>query len=287
MSKGLSGDRHESWLDGLHSSRNWLGFALRNFLRWEPGVYCEPTESKETLFAEDPGTAQKETALIKRYSLEPLVQHTSRQRYCEILAYLEWLDYGFQFAPNTFLQLSSTEERLHWLDVGAKNWAYVEALYAFIATCQNGKPFRLNGIELDPNRRYISLKTRRQAAISYTQPLPWAHYHAGNLLDWREKTHIISHFLPFVFKEPLLAWGLPLAHFKPEALLAHQLSLLAPKGILLIVNQGEAEAEAQQGLLAQAAKEWPIGFESLGQLPASFIQYRYPRYGWICVNEGS
>jgi hypothetical protein len=211
---------------------------------------------------------------------------TSRQRAREVFTYLDWLDGFQQAAPDAFRQAFAKADCLGWLDVGAKNWAYSDALAAFIRENQVGT-FRLDGIELDPHRRYLNFQTRRQAALAHSQILPNTTYHEGDVLQWTQPVRIISHFLPFVFREPHLAWGLPLSHFKPEAILMHELSLLEPDGLLLIVNQGEAEAEAQQALLVQAADTVPICVKSLGQLPARFIEYQYPRYGWICVKEGA
>ncbi|MGG2382840.1 hypothetical protein, partial [Salmonella enterica] len=92
-----------------------------------------------------------------------------------------------------------------------------------------------------------------------------------------------------VFEDPHLAWGLPLGYFSPQALLNHLLARLTPGGLLLIVNQGEAEWTRQGDLLAQAAagraQPGKFSFQSVGQLPASFIEYRYPRWGWLCVRE--
>lgn len=284
MTNGFPGDQNSRWSDVLASGRNQLGFALRNFLSWTPpGPYRENACAQPSSLELSPAAARFAETLHQRYDLQHLAQTASQERYLETLAYLEWLDYFYQHRPDAFDALWNPHS-LQWLDAGAKNWAYVEALYAFIQTHKR-ESFRLEGVELDPHRRYVNLQTRQQAALSFIQELPQAHYHSGNLLAWRQPAHVISHFLPFVFKEPHLAWGLPLGYFNPQPLLNHLLSLLEPGGLMLIVNQGEAEAQAQQTLLGNATRLFPIRFESLGQLPASFIQYRYPRYGWLCTKN--
>jgi hypothetical protein len=297
MPSGLPKDQHNQWLEQwpvawsetLHSGRNWLGLALRNFLAWESGVYQEPRESKGDLFRHRPEAAMRAEELLSHYSLTEFPAISSRQRYCEVLTYLDWLDSVQQAAPDVFQRAFAMSDSLSWLDVGAKNWAYVDALAAFIQAHfiqPNGSAaFRLDGIELDPNRRYQNLQTRRQAALAHSRSLLNAHYHEGNVLAWTNQAQIISHFLPFVFKEPHLAWGLPLSYFKPADILRHLLSLLKPNGLLIIVNQGEVEAEAQQKLLEQAAGLVPLHVQNLGQLSARFIEYKYPRYGWLCVKE--
>lgn len=281
----------------MQSTHNRLHFALRNFINWPGPPYYEPNADKASLFINQPDIQQQANQLEQRYELAPLLQKASKTRYLETLTYLDWLDCLINAAPEAFqavLQSNNPTWLPKWLDVGAKNWSYVLALAAFLQkhTPDFAIPFELHGIELDPHRRYVDLRTRSQVASAYIKQLPpdmraHTHYHAGNILKWQQPARIISHFLPFVFKEPHLAWGLPLNTFKPEAILMHELSLLESPGLLLIVNQGETEAEAQQALLTAAATRYPIRFQSLGQLPARFIQYQYPRYGWICIKHDS
>jgi hypothetical protein len=55
--------------------------------------------------------------------------------------------------------------------------------------------------------------------------------------------------------------------------------------VLLVVNQGEEESAAQESLFQNARARYNIQWQGLGPLPASFIEYRYPRYGWWCVRQ--
>lgn len=270
--------------DTIHSGGNRLTFTLRNWLRWQPRPFQEIAEPDQDFLREKPESLLKAQALMARYDLSTLRQRATAQRFRENLAYLEWLDYSFQLIP-TVLKGIAAEPCLNWLDVGAKNWAYADALDAFLRRhCRNA--YRLDGLELDPNRRYTDLTTRIQAAEAYVKPLPSAQYHGLDAMLWRRKAHIISQFLPFVVKKPLLAWGLPLNYFQPRELLAHLLTLLEPGGVLFVVNQGEWEMEAQQKLWAEQADTSVYQVWNLGILPSSFMEYRYPRYGWICVKQG-
>lgn len=279
MTDQPSGGLHLDWQDAWHSGRNRLGFSLRNFLRWAPGSYRETTIQPEAWLRSQGNINDAARRLIQEYGFSESTA-VSQERLLETLSYLEWLDYSYFQWPEAFASL--TNNSLRWLDAGAKNWAYVEALTAFIR--RHGQPnFKLDGVELDPNRRYINFQTRRQAALSFIRNIPQATYHAGNLLDWPHPVDIISHFLPFVFKDPHLAWGLPLNYFQPQTLLEHLLSRLKPGGLLILVNQGEAEAQAQQAMLQLASERFPLQWKNLGQLPTSFIEYRYPRYGWLCM----
>ncbi|HEY9687510.1 MAG TPA: hypothetical protein V6C52_11085 [Coleofasciculaceae cyanobacterium] len=273
----------EDFLTRLKSDRNRLEFALRNFVRLPVPAYQEPNETKDNLLTGDPEALKKAETLHRCYDLSRLYRSATRQRTLETLSCLEWLDHLASVEPGWF-ERAFQAEQFRWLDVGAKNWAYVEALQAFIRA-RTDAPFRLDGVELDPNRRYTDFRTRRQYAERFIQPIPEARYHAGNILSWQQPAAIISHFLPFVFRDPLLDWGLPEKCFQPQAILNHLLSLLPPGGLLLIVNQGEEEAREQEALFQTAAGQLPLRWKSLGQLPASFIEYRYSRYGWLCGHD--
>ncbi len=279
-------------------SWNQIGFALRRWLSWNVHTYQEPKESKTGIFIGNALAQTEEARLTADYNLSAVQHHATGTRYRETLSYLLWLDVFQRLAPDWFAPLLAAAKAfeaetnclesaepshasLAWLDVGAKNWSYVEALSAFL---QAGglQCFVLDGVELDPYRRYADLHTRAQYAEAHSRAILQSRYHAGDIHDWRQPAHIISSFLPFVFPEPHTAWGLPSAYFRPEAQLKHLFSLLEPGGLLLIVNQGPVEAEAQASLLASVAREFPLEWREAGQLPAPFIEYLYPRYGWIC-----
>lgn len=275
----------DHWRQEWQSGVNRLHFALRNFLSWTPGHYRETPAGPSCWQGFDPKDMAQAQALLSRYSLDTLPNRAARARVLETLTYLDWLDRMSQTCPGWFAALAqhseSPEYTFRWLDVGAKNWAYGEALSSFI-TQRIGLDFHLDGLELDPHRRYINGHTRGQAARKFMAAVPQAAYHEGDIRHWRQSTTVASLFLPFVFEEPHLAWGLPLDYFDPPAMLAHVLALLQPGGLLIIVNQGEAEAEAQERLLRQAQNTCPLEIQALGPLAAPFMQYRYPRFGWVC-----
>lgn len=252
-------------------------------MNWQPRPFQEKAEPHVDPFSQKPESMLKAQVLLARYDLSNLRARATSQRFLENLTYLEWLDTFYQASPQRFDGLR-IDDCLNWLDAGSKNWSYVDALDAFIRKYYRSA-YRLDGVELDPHRRYTDFTTRQQVANAYASVLPNAQYHGMDLLDWRRKAHIITHFLPFVAPDPHLAWGLPLAHFQPQQLLNYLLGLLEPGGVLLVVNQGAWEAEAQQKLWEQASQTIPLQIQSLGQLPTSFIEYRYPRFGWICVKQ--
>lgn len=270
----------------LQSACNRFTYAMRNFLHWELGTLQEPAFEPETLF-EGLTLPARQTAqnLLKTYAPDySLAPRMSMMRLRENLTYLHWLACFYEQAPGAFHALAAESSTLHWLDVGAKNWSYVNALDAFIRK-HFPQPYRLDGVELDPHRRYLSGKTRGQSAKSYIGGLVNAQYHAMDIRDWRLKAQVITHFLPFLAPETHLAWGLPLQFYKPQAILTHLIKTLHPGGVLMVVNQGEWEAETQAQLFRAVGREQSIQVQALGQLPVHFIQYRYPRYGWLCQKQ--
>ena len=295
----------ERWRWDWQSRNNALQWALRNFLHWTPGHYRETPAGPKALRNLSTETAKLAETLLKTYGLSLLPHRASEQRVLETLTYLHWLDQMRQSHPQYFQALGPNDETIskpfRWLDVGAKNWAYVEALDGFLQrflpqpavmpthpVLGETPSYRLDGVELDPHRRYTNLQTRAQAAQAFIQVLPYAAYHAGPIQHWQESAQVISLFLPFVFEEPHLAWGLPLDYFAPQALLNHLLHLLEPGGLLIIVNQGDVEAEAQGALFDQAQADCPnfqLQIKNLGQLDTPFIEYRYPRIGWLCRKQ--
>ncbi len=253
---------------------NPLDFMLRSWMRFSLPPYQEAPETKSGLWKDKPDPdlwAQRETRLIQDYSLEHFKKRSSRVRYLETLTFLDYLE---QLLPNP-----PSYSELSWLDVGAKNWTYVEALYRFANTLH--PQACLTGIELDAYRRYSNLHTRADYAATYIKGLSNTQYLVGDVLDHHGQYHIISCFLPFVFIEPCLYWGLPKRYFRPEAFLSHLLSLLRPNGTLILLNQGAAESQ-EQGNLLQAAKNCHPHLEirALGEMKPSFLDYKYPRYGW-------
>lgn len=124
------------------------------------------------------------------------------------------------------------------LDVGCKNFYYVQALAAAFA------PATLTGLELEGHRRYRDGHARSDYAAFYTAQVKGARFCVGDLCTWREKADLVSCWYPFVFAETALAWGLPLSAFQPARFFTALADSVAPGGLLLVVNQGLAEWQA-------------------------------------------
>ncbi len=231
---------------------------------------------------------QCETRLLASYPhLVSFKNACSHQRYIETLTHLHFLE---TLLPNEVWDTKqpAIQQAYRWLDVGAKNWAYLEALtntaHRLPAENDTPTPWKFTGIEIDPMRLYRDGLTRGAYARAFTKhvhtPHTTATYVEGDALNHRGHYHVISHFLPFVVPEPCLLWGLPLESFQPKRLLHHLWGQLAPGGTMLIINQGQDEADAQEALLAtlpSAVIAWH------GQLPETFLNYEYPRFGWRVI----
>ncbi len=186
--------------------------------------------------------------------------------------YLENL-YTFDILSTSF----STEKK-HFarvLDIGSKNWFYAKGEHQFFESfCED---FELDGVEIDAHRLYTNLYSRYETSKFYTKNLPKTTYHCTDLLSINKKYDFIIWFLPFVTMAPLRYWGLPERLFMPKKLLSHAFSLLNEGGEMLIINQGEHEANAQKELFEQLE----IKYEEKGIVKSDFLEYKNDRYAFL------
>lgn len=137
---------------------------------------------------------------------------------------------------------------LQLLDVGCKNFYYLRALAAAF------EPTRLRGIELEGHRRYRDGYSRSDYAAHYVANVPGASFEVADVRAWREPVDVVTCWYPFVSPQTVLAWGLPLSVFDPQAFFAQLARCVAAGGHLFMVNQGVAEW--------QLARQW-LGTTSL------------------------
>ena len=161
------------------------------------------------------------------------------------------------------------------LDIGSKNWFYAKGEYDFFQSFCND--FLLEGVELDTFRLYSNFYSRYETAKFHTIELKNTNYIAGNLLDLQGKYDYIIWFLPFVTKEPLMYWGLPQKYFCPEKLLSHAYNILENDGQMLIINQGETEAQIQKELL----QNLNIPYIDKGVIQSTHFQYKNRRFAYL------
>ena len=161
------------------------------------------------------------------------------------------------------------------LDIGSKNWFYAKGEYNFFNSF--AQDFTLNGVEFDAYRLYTNFYNRFEVAKYYTKELKNTNYIADNLLNICDKYDYIIWFLPFVLKEPHKMWGLPEKYFYPQKLLAHAYNLLKKGGQMLIINQGEIEANTQKFLF----EKLNIEYKFLGEIKSKHFEYNNKRYGYL------
>jgi len=167
------------------------------------------------------------------------------------------------------------KKNLKILDIGSKNWFYAKGEYDFFNDfCKN---FELHGVEIDAYRLYSNFYNRLEVAKFHTKNLKNTKYFPDNLLNIKENYDYIIWFLPFISIKPHVLWGLPKKIFKPEKMFLHAYQLLNKNGQMLIINQGEKEAEIQKELL----KKLNIPYQYLGEIKSNFFEYQNKRFGYL------
>lgn len=171
------------------------------------------------------------------------------------------------------------KDSLKILDIGCKNWFYLKGEWDFFNSfCDN---FFLDGVELDAYRLYNNFYSRIETAKYYMKNYNNVKYIADDLLNIEEKYDFIIWILPFVLKKSLIYWGLPEKYFCPEKLLIHSYNLLNENGQLLIINQGEKEAQKQEELLISSK----IQYKKLNEIKSSFYEYKNKRFGFLITKK--
>lgn len=168
-----------------------------------------------------------------------------------------------------------TDNNVKVLDVGSKNWFYVKGEHSFFDSfCSE---FELDGVEIDAYRLYSNFYSRYETAKFYQKGFKNTNYIADDLLNINKEYDYIIWLLPFVLQDPHVLWGLPRKYFCPEKLLKHVYFLMKENAQLLIINQGEAEANAQKYLLDLLN----IKYEEKGIVKSEFLQYKNKRYAFL------
>lgn len=241
-----------------------LAWRLRQTVTWSPPVIRCPHSLPALLRAAPPAMRPAAEALAARYDLSGWEPVCDGQGFRESLYLLDVLD----------RYVGPADSALPSLDIGCRNGCYLPGLQAW-----SGGPW--DGVELDAHRRYWTLTTRRAHGEFIARSLPGCRYLAGNLLDVRGRYGFITWFLPFLHEAPLRIGGLPRRFLMPQSLLNHAWALLGPGGRLLVVNQGEAEAEFQ----AQLFQSMGVSAQALGRVESPLSPFQRPRYGFLATNQ--
>lgn len=244
---------------------NWIhaaGFAVRQNITWSLPAWkrlASRTEVSDSLTSQG---RRRLSTLERRYDLTPWERCCSLQDWRESLYVLDVL--------SQHMEGDLPEGR--GLDIGSKNGGYLPGL----ATAhQKG----WDAVELDAHRRYVWGSTRRAYGEDMASHFADCRFWCGDVQTVPGNWALITWFLPFLFPEPLQAWGLPLRFLSPQTLLCHVVRSLLPGGAMLIVNQGQAEAQAQQVMLAEMPA---LKVRALGPVSSELGVFNRPRWGfWV------
>ncbi len=152
----------------------------------------------------------------------------------------EFADCLSRFDWRSALARFAGRDRLAVADVGCRTFLFAPVLERCFAA--HGLRVALHGIELDAFRRFTDLRTREDHGRFYAAQVEAGRYHAIDVREFHEALDVAFLLNPFVTREPLLRWGLPLRTFAPEAIVAHLFTLLQPRrGLLFTSNPTEAE----------------------------------------------
>lgn len=249
--------------DYFRSAVNEIAYRLRR--RKTFGSFVEPALEEEILpsFARAMLASERAEYLKEKYRLHPLEAHAL---YLGTLFLIDLFDRLFEERP----ELEFLGGRV--LDVGARDFESAPAID--FALRARGIVPRLTGIELDAYRTSPAGASCAEVGTARAARLGADHrYLAGDIFDHRESYDLILWLHPFLDREKLLEWGLPLRFLRPAAMFEHVYGLLAPGGLLLIVNQDAAEKSAQRALFEQLGKK----YESL-DIPLYFRARDEPAY---------
>ena len=162
-------------------------------------------------------------------------------------------------------------------DIGARNFVFAPIIDQLLK--EHSIEGSIHGIEIDAYRLLWGFHTRKDWGEFYARKARHAIYYPMDFLLWRTAIHLGFMLNPFVSKEPLLAWGLPMSQLKPEALFNHAFTCLKPhNGVLILSCPSEEEFELAR-VLAKAAR-FTEGQKTLWKPKEISIQKK-PRYGLV------
>lgn len=263
-------------LDWLHVLRNTVDYPLRQLFRWRRKGYAIHHESKDNLFATLPAEQrlrawQQCRKLVTDYHLEPLYLNSDVELFLKNLYYLDILEMGLGKHATEWTPF------LHAVDIGASDWFYAPALAAFLRWCRRDaqpRQVQMEGFEPDAYRVYADYYSRYDHALVNIRGMEGVNYIPLAFRENADAYQVVTLFFPFVFAHDHLEWGLPMGLYHPNGVLQAAWNSLTPGGMLLIVNQGKAEHQAQRRQMEDAG----IPVETAAQFESIYYHYDIPHF---------
>jgi len=212
--------------DSLWSIRNGIDFTLRSHVRWGREIPMKTPVS--------------------------LIDQRLQEEFKQFLGLFHWQPILKPFDPLSVLTIA---------DIGARNFAFAQVLDEHFKAL--GYQAAIHGIEMDAYRRMINFHTRADYGNYYAKSIRSGQFHPIDFLMWQKPLQIGFLLNPFVAREALLSWGLPLSSLQPEKIFHHAYSLLKPQnGVLILSNIDEHEIEIsyqiakKTGFIIGEARTW-------------------------------
>jgi len=256
---------------GWMKARNQVDFGIRQ--RFHPN--SRPIESPEIEKPEITGGYSEETRnqagheidrLTEIYHFDYFFAARSYDQARENYFYLAMLDRALEQARVVL------PDCLEAADIGPSSWFYVRALYASLIWHRAPSPrsVHLTGYEVDAYRMYSDFHTRKDHAMGNLHGLPGVEYCDQRFTTQPQTYDVVTLFFPFVFQKDHLKWGLPVDLFNPAGLLKSAWESLKNNGVMIIVNQGEEEHDAEKALLNS------LRIPITGAFRMDSLLYQYP-----------
>jgi len=233
--------------------RNRLDYAIRQRVHFPSRAVTLQAGSRPDLQSAYPKeTREKVSAEIARlrsaYPVEGIESIPSERDIRENYFYLAMLDEAFR---RSGVELPA---EVTAADIGPSSWFYVQALYAALTRYGTIQPHAVNltGFEVDAYRLYADFHTRRDHALANMRGLADVTFVDHGFTAQPDTYDVLTVFFPFIFQKDHLEWGLPGKFFNPQELQSAAFASLKPGGLLVIVNQGLREHEAQKHMLQKA-----------------------------------
>lgn len=230
----------------LKAPANAAFFSLRQGLRWSRGRPRIAGEPWAGAFKDWPAASRNAAqaladSLGRTYGLNAYDGRISLRFYRKNVYLLHLLDGALQGLE---LRAETPASPFVALDVGTADWDYVFALHAFLKRQANPAALQLTGLEIDGYGIYPDGYSRADYARAYVALLQDQEVRLrfeDALKATPPPLDLVTCFFPFLLPYQILAWGLPLRHLHPQALLARQAGWVKPGGHWLLFTHAEEE----------------------------------------------